>query len=560
MRYTAIDTETTGLHPYQHRLHLMSINDGRTVKATTDLQPYKKILEDPTICKVVHNAHFDLPFIALQANIRVKNVWDTKLCEQIILGMTLPRANRDEEMKKQYSSSLKYTLTRYGFPDLDKGLQMSFVTHPYGKPFSKEQLEYAKNDVRYLLELQQAQEYILTRDGLIELALLENRVVEKVSTMRTLGIGFDVARWLAIADENTRTREKLMAKLPSGINWNSPAQVKAFFRDRGVLINSFDELEQTFKESKNNLLGAFIQARGLYKSVTSYGKTWIEGTVDSDGRVRCDFEQILNTGRFSSSNPNLQQLPADGHHRSAFIPRKGHVFVIGDFSGQEIGIMAAASQEDIWIDALLRGDDIHSLVASMLYEEAWTAGRERKCTFPAKCKCAVHQKLRQEAKVLNFMLAYGGGPQKFSEITGLPNIEARVVVNRYKRIIPKLTKWLEKNGRDASIHGISYSADPYKRRRVLRGEEEWQVINQGKNNPIQAAGANMLKLAMVSIPDEFPIVLVIHDEIVLEVPKTMASKAMKALKTIMEQSADYITGIKGIVKVQPRLANNLTKD
>jgi hypothetical protein len=127
------------------------------------------------------------------------------------------------------------------------------------------------------------------------------------------------------------------------------------------------------------------------------------------------------------------------------------------------------------------------------------------------------------------------------------------------RVIPRLTKKLEQLGRDAVATGVAYSASPYRRRRVLNGEEEWQVRNQGKNSPIQTAGAEMLKLALASVPWDIPVVLVIHDEIVAEVPVKQAVKAGHVMKQVMEQSADYITGIKGLITVEPKIQLNLMK-
>src|SRR5690606_24037855 len=135
------------------------------------------------------------------------------------------------------------------------------------------------------------------------------------------------------------------------------------------------------------------------------------------------------------------------------------------------------------------------------------------------------------------------------------------IIKRFKKVVPRLTRWLEKNGQLALNTGETYSASPYRRRRVLFGDKEWHIVNQGKNSPIQGAGADMLKLAMISIPfEKYPICLVVHDEIICEVPDKLAKKALKDIKLIMEQTADYITGIKGLIKVEPRIAKNLLKE
>lgn len=569
MKRIAIDIETSGLRPWGGKIFCCAVNDGSRVWVEPDIKKLKTVLEDNEVMKVIHNAGFDATWSNLVAGINVRNIWDTRLCEQVILGQNLPRSEKDEDVRKELSSSLEYTLVRYGFPHLQKGMGALFAQRPWDKPLTKEEIDYAKGDVTYLLKLQVAQEAVLTREGLLKVAMLENRTVEVVARMRSRGIGFDSNIWLGIAAVNETHYRELLKRMPTGdgvtpINWNSPAQVKKFFINRGVPLFSITDAEEVLEETNDEHLRKFVDMRSYFKSVTTYGRGWLmdkdnRPTVDGDGRVRCDFTQILETGRFSSDHPNLQQLPSKGLHRSAFVPAKGNVFVIGDFSGQEIGIAAAASGETLWIDAMLRGDDIHSLTASLLYKESWDNGKEKGCAFPKKCSCRLHQPLRQNAKILNFMILYGGGPKKFAAKTGLQMREASQTILKYKRVIPRLSRWLAQNAKDTVRTFESYSADPYKRRRVVRESEEWRRETVGKNNPVQACGANCLKLAMISMPEEFPIVLVIHDEIVLEVPKAKAKKAAIALKQVMEKAAAFCTGIDKLITVDPHIQDNLMK-
>jgi len=570
MKFVAIDLETVGLKPYGGTIWMLSITEGKRTKVLHDcngkvvyFKDYKKLLEDRNVCKIVHNAEFDLAYIELNTGIRVRNIWDTQLCETVIQGTQIPRGSKDENLKVLHGTSLKHTLARYQFPVPDKTVRENFIARPKGIPFTKSEIKYAEGDTKFLPPLQQAQEYLLTRDGGIETALLENKVVEVVAQLKVRGLGVDVALWNRIADANLAKYNQLLRQLPPIENWNSPKQVKEFFYREGVLIESFSDLDKAYQQTKNKFLGQFIQARNLYSDATAYGRKWLlddEGRsyVDPDGRMRVSWQQIINTGRFATS-PNLLALPKEGSQRSAIVPAKGCSFIIGDYTGQEIGIMAAASKEDLWIDALLRGDDVHSLTASLIFSSEWQRGAEKKCSFPSKCNCKAHGVLRQQAKIINFMLAYGGGPKKFAEKTGCDELTARVVVNRHKQVIRKLTRYLDTNARTAVKTGVAYSADPYKRRIILKGQEEWQIANQGKNYPIQSAGANMLKLAMISMPEEYPIVLPFHDELVLEVPIKHAKKAASVMKEVMERSAAYITGIKGIIKVDPRIAPNFAK-
>ncbi len=595
MKYISIDIETNGTKMDGGIVWMLSITRGRKTELLHDCNGLNKLpihikkeLEDPNTCKIIQSAVFDSPFLRWFFGCKIKNIWDTEVNEVVIQGkrVSFKKKNLEPwqiEQLKKHSSKLKYIVPRYGFPEMDKDIVENFIGRQRGIPFIKEEKTYAINDTKYLPAIQQMQQYILQRDGLIEVALLENKVAEKLAQMRFMGIGIDSKRWKQIADKNEKEYLRRMNLLPKGISWTSPAQVKALFADRGIFMNSFDEMHDTYLVHRDKMLGNFIYARELHKATTSYGNNWFdEKFIDSDGRVRCHVTQCINTGRMAMNNPNLQQLPGEEvkkpkirrvlnmiaggvlkwEHREAFIPSKGNVFISGDFSGQEMGIMAAASNEKILIDALLRGDDVHALTAYLINRHEWEQGKERGCTFPKKCKCKKHLELREPAKIDNFQLAYGGGADSLVDFIGIDIIskmQARMFIGAHKRVTPSLTRYLEKNGNDAVKTGVSYSADPYRRRRVLNGEEEWQVRNQGKNTPIQSAGANMLKLAMISISDDLPIVLVIHDQIILEVKKSAAPKACKELKAVMEKSADYITGIKGLIKVTPTIQMNISK-
>ncbi len=564
----AIDIETTGLYPIQgSKIYCVAVNDGKkiTLYQGADIAKLKPVLEDKTIMKVIHNAAFDNFWLRRLAGICVRNVWDTRLMEQVIIGENVPRSTKDEQTRETLSSSLKYTLKRYGLADLDKGLGAAFATRPHNKPLTAEEVIYAKNDVKFLLQLQAMQEYRLAKLDLMRVAKLENALVEQVVEMRNRGIGFDPNIWMAVARGFSKRFNELLKRMPPEVtNWNSPAQVKRYFNSRGVPVDSLTTIEELVDEYPDPILVKFIEMRSLYKSVTTYGEGWLQNdqkgtTMDPDGRVRADFEQILNTGRFSCSNPNLQQIPKDGEHRSAFVPSRGNVFVIGDFAGQELGIMAAAAKEEIWLKAMFRRDDVHALTASLLYTTEWTQATEKTCTFPKRCNCKGHSKMREHAKTINFAIAYGAGPQNISRQLKITEREASKLLHKYKRVVPNLSRWLDSNAKESIKTRLSYSADPYRRRRTLRDPEEWQLRNIGKNNPVQSCGANMIKLAMISLSDQTPVVLTVHDELVVEVPKGRAKAAVKELRAIMEKAADYCTQYPGLITAEPRIATSLKK-
>lgn len=582
MKYISLDSETIGLRPKGGTVWMVQVaKQKEKAKVYHDYNGLKKLpkavrkdLESEDSCKIIQNGEFDGPYLILNNLIdNLPTIWDTYLSEQVIQGVQLPRKKSKQELTpaekklyERYGCSLKYIAKRYKVGNLDKEIRTQFVNRPLGIPFLKKELNYAAKDADILYRIKVKQEEILIENNLLEVALLENKCLEKTIQMKVRGLRVDTKIWGSIINELTDKYNKGIASLPKQVkNWNSPKQVKDFFATRSIDIPSFKVIEGIAKETNDPILNKYVKIRKIFSVITKYGHGWLsDDVIDSDGRIRAHFNQIVDTGRYSISNPSLLTIPKDWPGailRSAIVPDKGNVFVKSDFAGQELGIMAARSNEQFWVEALLRGEDLHSITASMLYRDEWPKAKKRGCKFPYKCSCPGHLKLREHTKTLNYMLAYGGGAQKFSETTGVPIHKAKVIIAKYKRVIPRLTRWLTINGKEALRTGFAYSADPYRRRRNLRAvaSEDWHIVNQGKNSPIQMAGANMLKLAMISVPDKYPMVLPWHDEIILEVPKRQGPAAAKALKKAMEDAADYITGIKGIVTADPQITMNLMK-
>jgi DNA polymerase-1 len=565
----AIDIETSGLYPVPgSKIYCCAVNDGKRIEVHTNIERLRKVLEDKKITKIIHNAAFDCFWLKRLYGITVRNVWDTRLMEQVILGDNLPRdAKVSDDLKKEISSSLLYTLARYGLAKLqNKEMGAAFATRDKNAPLTAAEIEYAKNDVRYLPQLQALQEHRLTKLGLTRVANLENALVEITVKMRDIGLGIDEKKWLAIEQYHLSEVHNLTKKLPPTVdNWNSPAQVKKYFQSIGVPLLSFEDLTDQFIEEYNSpTLNKFIEMRWHSTMASKYGTNFLYDKetgrkfIDPDGRIRVDFEQIINTGRYSVAKPPAHGLPREGQQRSAFVPRKGYVFVRGDFGGQELGVMSAASKEQLWIKALLRGDDPLSLMASMLFAN-WTNGTEKGCTFPKKCKCKKHIEYRQDAKEITYGIAYGAYPKSISVKINKTLKETKKLFYKHAKAAPKLNRWLAKNAEDTIKTRVSYSADVFRRRRTIRDPEEWMVRNVGFNNPVQACAANMTKLAMVSMSDKFDIVFPWHDEIILEVPKAQAKAAVKELKGIMEKAADYCTGIPGLIKAEPVISEDLSK-
>jgi len=579
----ALDIETNGLHPWDNgRVLLITIKgpDGKFTQLRGSerdkIMHLKPILEDPSHCIIIHRSSFDATWMAVHYGIFINNIFDTKLAETIIQG--------EGEYAK---TGLKDCLIRYKLAKLDKSVVKSFIGQDH-EDFTVEQLVYAAADVEFMHALKAKQEKIITKMGLDTLMKLENKVAEVTYRMRVNGIGFDRKKWMSIADHYQKIYNELEHKLDSHFNnvktelkakqaklfesvtqdkevtietkWSSPAQVKKHFAYLGKFV--YDDLPKM--KGKDPWLDIFIQMNEISKYVTTYGYGWFETergqTISQDGRVHTDFSQIVSTGRYSSSFPNLQQIPKPTEHRRAFVAEKGNMLVSGDFTGQEIAIMAYGSQDEVWLTALREGKDVHSIMAADFFPDAWKAGKVKGCSFPKKCSCPQHLKIRDRAKTYNFGLPYGKTAPTLAVDLGVPVAEAKATVAKYKTLTPDLTQWLKDNAEYALKWSEIRTLEPFSRYRNLkRTVEPWHKRNQGYNTPVQGTGGDMLKLALWYVYEAskkfktVKVVLCVHDEIITECSKKEAQAWSKVMKAEMERAADFVTE-EGLIKVEPKIA------
>ncbi len=600
-----LDIETTGINFTRRRILMLQLSctDG-SVFIWDIRKGWPTWLNQYLIVKLIigHNLLFDKTFIQWHYGVRMKNCCDTMLQEIILVGMSLGKGDDDQRFLKltpeqtvKFSASLGNTLIRYRLPhkgdiDINEFLDLGV------KAFTKDMLKYGEQDVSSLHKLCKKQRVQLEARGLLEVANLENEALDVYVQMRVDGIGFDTSIWETIARDYTyeyeRRLRRLQHKAPEVTNWNSPVQVKKFFANKGIFIDSFSDLKRIFSKhtmlGQNKLLDEFIEMRQLYQVSHTFGDGWLtkkcskreqeEPTVDDDGRVHCDFRQIINTGRSSCVSPNLQQLPgytADklggGKHRSAFRPSKGYVFGIADFGGQEFALMMYAAQELVWLDYIRRRYDVHTIMAKQTQGQSWVDGAlPSGCKFETTmkaCDCPIHQLLRTYSKTITFGMPYGKGPKSMAEDLAIPYSEALRIYNAIFGQLPRLRRWLNDRGRRAIVEKAAYTLAPFNRYRCLELEpEEWRRKNQGMNTPFQGSGGDMIKLAMVLLQrridkEKLParILLQVHDELLTECREDIKDKWKVILQDCMEKAAATITGGETLIKAEPIIYHEWVK-
>ena len=276
-----------------------------------------------------------------------------------------------------------------------------------------------------------------------------------------------------------------------------------------------------------------------YRQLTKLNGTYIEGLLplaDRDHRVHSTFDQVATaTGRISSSEPNLQNIPVrteEGKEiREAFLPQPGWVLVDADYSQIELRLMAHFSGDAAMVNAFRDGEDIHARTASEIFD------------VPLEW---VTPELRGQAKAVNFGLIYGISGFGLSRNTGVSRREAGAIIEKYFSRYPGVKRFMDESASEGARNG--YATTLMGRRRYLPELQSPKapVREFGKraamNTPVQGTAADIIKLAMVRVDQALRenkmksrLILQVHDELLLECPPEEVEKASEMLKQCMEQ-------------------------
>ena len=588
----AVDTETTGLSHTSSDMIMLQIGDkDRQFVIDTryvDVKPLRIILEDSNILKILHNVKFDYKFL-MKHNIRLNNVWDTMLTSQVI------------HCGKDMRHSLNSVLSRELEIEMDKSVRLNFLLKGSDE-FTESEIVYGAKDVEHLVQLYEKQ---LTKAQGLEVlptVQLENNAALAYADIEYNGIALDVKGWNKLTDKATRRVKSMELLLDAfiesnaalnkfvssyiqgdlfisteeirkvNVKWSSPKQVLDVFKTYGLKVEDVNG-KNLHVYSKDPFVKTYIKYKEQAKLSTSYGTKFLDN-VDDDGRIRTSFKQILNTGRVASGKPNMQQIPADNDYRNCFISGlPGWVFVSGDYSSQELCIIATGSKDPVWIKALEEGKDLHSVCADLVYGREWYEAAEENCAYfvgdaKQKCNCKEHKRLRTNVKSINFGLAYGMGPHKLADTLLISIKEAERLIQKYFTAFPAIKNFLESLGNYGKWNGYIRTYAPYRR---IRWFEEWQGINTdkamlgkieraSKNTPIQGSGADMCKSALVIVrnyihDNKLPVKLVmtVHDQIDTIVHESYKDEWCTKLQELMEQSTlDIIPS--GLLKAETEIS------
>ncbi len=527
---------------------------GETLKLELVWQQLRPILESQSHPKVLQNAKFDRLILRHQGIELAGVVADTMLMSY---ALDPDKTHNLADLAKRYLSieSTSYT-------DLvPKGQTISDVAIPTVAQYCGMDV-YATRGV-YLELLAE----LTAEPTLLNLwQSIEQPLEPVLADMEDLGIRIDVDY---LADLSAQLQETLATieedayqAADSTFNLASPKQMAELLFDRLSLptkgirktktgystdVNTLEKLQ-----GQHPVVDLILQHRTLSKLKSTYTDALPKLVQSQTGRVHTDFNQaVTSTGRLSSSDPNLQNIPIrtdfSRQLRKAFIPQSGWILVTADYSQIELRILAHLSQEPVLLDAYQTQQDIHTITAKLLFEKEQIDSEERRL-----------------GKIINFGVIYGMGAGKFSREAGLPVTVGKDFIEKYYQRYPGIFRYLERVKKQAISQGFVETICGRRRNfqfesgrlRKLQGvpiEEihldtlgnlglnDSSALRQAANAPIQGSSADIIKLAMIEMHKILPqyqakMLLQVHDELIFEMPESEYSILQPVIAQTMENA------------------------
>jgi DNA polymerase-1 len=586
-----VDTETEGLDFTCKKMIMFQIGDEDTQFVIDtrhiSIEPLRDVLESINITKIFHNAKFDYKFIRKWANIKCEGIYDTFLTELV------------NNCGRKIGFGLKDLVKREFNVELNKEVRNKFIGLQ-GAPYTDAQIDYGAKDVEYLCKLRLIQLPKTKANNLERVVKLENESVLAFADIEYNGLDLDTTKWSALEEINTLNADKLLINLDQtltedhrlvnfvskyiqgdmftpvedlrkvDVKWTSPKQVLEVFKTFVPSLDNVNGKEMYKYRYKYELINTYVQYKEAMKLCTSYGEAFFKN-LGGDNKIHTNFHQILDTGRVSSSKPNMQQIPADNKYRNCFIAPKGWKYVSADYSSQELNVIAFGSKDPVWLEALEEGQDLHSTCAELVYGTDWLTSGEDDCAYikdKSKCNCPSHKKLRTNVKTINFGLAYGMGPNKLADTLNIDVDDAKLLIEKYFKAFPSIKGFLETLGEFGKKRGFITTFPPYKRKRWFTNwyPRIWEhrsmsmelgtIERASKNTPIQGASADMTKRALVLMREyinynDVPVKLVmtVHDQIDTICREDWLEVWTKDMKHLMEVAAKEIV-TNGLLKAE----------
>lgn len=555
MQQTSVcfDTETTGLKALEVELIGIAFsweegkgyyvafpeNQEETQEIVEEFRPF---FENESIEKIGHNLKYDIKVLS-NYHMPVKGkLFDTMIAHYLINPDM--RHNMDV-LSETYLNYQPVSITELIGKKGKNQLSMRQVELP-------KQTEYAVEDADVTLQLKEHFTKELSSGNVTELFNdVETPLVSVLTAMEIEGVNLDTAFLKSLSKELTEDIAKLEKNIyeQAGEEFNiaSPKQLGPILFEKLKLVDKpkktktgqYSTAEDVLSSLKEHQIVSDILEYRQYKKLQSTYVDALPNEINSKtGRVHTVYAQaVAATGRLSSNNPNLQNIPIRTKRgqevRKAFIPRdENHVLLAADYSQIELRIIAALSEEENMIKAFQDGEDIHASTAAKVFDVAIDE---------------VTREQRSNAKTVNFGIIYGVSAFGLSNQTNLTRKEAKALIDAYYETYPKLKAYMSKQVDFARDNGYvetvlnrrRYLKDINSRNAIVRGAAERNAVNA----PIQGSAADIIKLAMINIHNRFEqenfkskMLLQVHDELVFDAHKDELETIKPIIKQEMENA------------------------
>ena len=552
------DTETTGLKALEVELIGISfsweIGKGYYVSFPDDqietkavLEEFRSFFENTSIEKIGHNLKYDIKVLSNYGMPVKGNLFDTMIAHYLINpdmrhGMDI--------LAETYLNYQPVSITKLIGKKGKNQLSMRDVP-------IKDQTEYAVEDADITLQLKKHFIEELKKGNVIKLFNeIELPLVSVLTAMEIEGINLntDFLKELSIhlTDDINRLEKTIFEQAGEEFNIASPKQLGIVLFENMKLVDKPKKTKTGQYSTAEDVLSNLSKDHTIIANVLEYRQfkklqsTYVDALPNeinpTTGRVHTAYAQaVAATGRLSSTNPNLQNIPIRTERgkqvRKAFIPRdQNHVLLAADYSQIELRIIAALSEEETMIEAFKNGEDIHASTAAKVFNVPLSE---------------VTREQRSNAKTVNFGIIYGVSAFGLSNQTDLTRKESKELIDLYYETYPKLRNYMSAQVDFARDHGYvetvlqrrRYLKDINSRNAIVRGAAERNAVNA----PIQGSAADIIKIAMINIFKRFEkegfkskMLLQVHDELVFDAHKDELEIIKPIIKYEMEHAFEMI--------------------
>ncbi|MBK85674.1 MAG: DNA polymerase I [Flavobacteriaceae bacterium] len=556
------DTETTNLNALKAELVgiAFSWESGKgfyipfpqnKLKAQTLIEKLRPFFENTSIEKIGQNLKYDLKVLT-KYNISVEGpLFDTMIAHYLINPDMRHNLNILAETYLNYSPLAIEKLIG------KKGKNQKSMAEVGIRDIT----EYAVEDADITFQLAQHFKKEMSNTNTLNLFNnIEIPLIKVLATMELEGICLDINFLKGLSTDLDKDikylEESIYQEAGEVFNIASPKQLGLILFEKLNLVDkpkktktgqySTSEDVLSFLAKDNEIIRNILEYRGLAKLKSTYVDALPEQVLEDTGRIHTEYLQtVASTGRLSSINPNMQNIPIRTNRgreiRKAFIARnKDYILLAADYSQIELRVIAALSNEDTMIEAFNKGEDIHASTASRVFNVPLVD---------------VTREQRSNAKTVNFGIIYGVSAFGLSNQTNLNRTESKTLIDTYYSTYPKLRDYINNQVNFARDNGYvktisdrrRYLKDINSRNAIVRGAAERNAVNA----PIQGSAADIIKIAMIGIHNKLDkegyktkMLLQVHDELVFDVFKPELETIKKLIKLEMENAYKLIVPLK----------------